>query len=60
MSAYIIQIIVLLVCYFILYFTVDVIFYGNKEKDKIRKAAGWIFCVGEIVGFFLGNFMASK
>lgn len=59
MNPYVIQVIVLLVCYLILYSIVDAIFDGNKEKNKIRKAAGWIFCVGEIVGFFLGAFLAK-
>lgn len=60
MSAYIIQIIVLLICYCILYVVMDEIFYDNKEKDRIRKVAGWIFCIGEIVGFALGTFMANR
>lgn len=59
MNPYIIQVIVLLVCYLILYPIVDAIFDGNKEKDKIRKAAGWIFCAGEMVGFFLGAFLTK-
>lgn len=59
MNAYIIQVIVLLICYFILYYVVEEIFYDNKEREKIKKAAGWIFCAGEIVGFALGTFLAK-
>ena len=57
MNPYVIQVIVLLVCYVILYFIVSEIFSNNREKEKIRKAAGWIFCAGEIVGFALGTFL---
>lgn len=60
MNPYIIQVIVLLVCYVILYFIVDGIFSHNKERERIRKVAGWIFCAGEIVGFALGAFLANK
>lgn len=59
MNPYVIQVIVLLVCYLILYFIVDAIFEDNKENNKIRKAAGWIFCAGEMVGFFLGTFLGK-
>ena len=57
MNHYVIQVVVLLVCYLILYSIVDAIFDGNKEKNKIRKAAGWIFCAGEMVGFALATFL---
>lgn len=59
MNPYVIQVIVLLLCYLLLYSIVDEIFYSNKEKNKIRKAAGWIFCVGEIVGFFLDSVLGK-